>query len=146
MSLEPARAATSQPDDDAFAEAFARGEALKEALLEEAGGGWTALDVARHLGSAPSEVDRLCRDGALLAVPHAEENRYPACQFTPDGIIPDLKEALNAFQVMDPWTRLSVLLSGVPMLPGMKVVDALRLGDRDAALHAVRTFGTHGAL
>ncbi len=61
-------------------------------------------------------------------------------------MIPHLESALKAFQVESAWTRLSVLLSDAPMLPGTRVVDALRSGLVDQAMHAISTYGEQGAL
>ena len=131
---------------DPLAEAYARGAEMNRELLEEAGGGWKPTTVARHLGITRQAVDRRRRRGTLLAVEMGGEHLYPAFQFTEDSVVPGLAEVLGAFQVESPWTRLSVLLSGTPMLPGTRVVDALRSGQFDEVLHAVGIYGEHGAL
>lgn len=131
---------------DPLVEAYARGAEMKRELLEEAGGGWKASTVAGHLGITRQAVDRRRRRGTLLAVEMGGEHLYPAFQFTEHSVIAGLTEVLGAFQVESPWTRLSVLLSGTPMHPETRVIDALRSGHVDEALHAVSSYGEHGAL
>lgn len=142
-------AASGAPDTvdevDPLADAFARGAEIKRELLGEAGGGWPTAVVARHLGITRQAVDRRRQRGSLLAVEVGGEYLYPACQFTEDGVLPRLADALKAFQIESPWTRLSVLLAGTPMLGEVRVIDALRSGRAEEAMHAVRTYGDHGA-
>jgi len=131
---------------DLLAEARARGTEMKRVLLEEAGGGWPASSVASHLGITRQAVEQRRSSGALLAVEVDGGQLFPACQFMEEGVIPHLLNALEAFQVDGSWTRLSVLLSETPMLPGIRVIDALRSGRVEEAIHGIRTYGEQGAL
>lgn len=133
-------------DVDPLADAFARGAEIKRELLAEAGGGWPVSRVADHLGITRQATDKRRRRSRLLAVDWGGEYLYPALQFAADGVVPHFPAVLGAFQVANPWTRLSVLLSETPRLPGRTVIEALREGHLEEALHAVRTFGEQGAL
>lgn len=130
---------------DPLAEAMARGAAVEEELLREAGGALGVRKVARALGVSRQAVDKRRRRGTLLAVPAAGEYRYPACQFTEDGVLAGLAEVLASFQVDDPWTRLSVLLAPALALDGRSALDALRAGDAAGAAAVARAFGEQGA-
>src|SRR5713226_3888717 len=93
---------------DPFAEAMARGTAVKQELLKGAGGGLTSTQVARALGLTRQAVDKRRSRRALLAIPTGSgEYLYPACQFTLGGVIPGFETLLQAFQIRNPWTQLS---------------------------------------
>jgi len=133
---------------DPLAEALARGAALKQELLAAGGGPWSAGQVARTLGISRQAVDKRRQRRALLAVPSgAGDYLYPACQFTPDGVLPGLDEFLRSFPdpEEDPWTQLSVLLAPAESLSGQSALDVLRAGDTEGAAGVARTFGEHGA-
>ena len=102
---------------DPFAEAMARGAAIKRELLTSAGGGLTSSQVAGAIGITRQAVDKRRGRRALLAVPNGSgEYLYPACQFTSDGVIAGLEDVLRAFRIQNPWTQLSVLLAPAPAL------------------------------
>jgi len=131
---------------DPFAEAMARGVAVKQAVLGRAGGGLTSSQVARALSITRQAVDKLRRRRALLAVPSGSgEYLYPACQFTGQGVVPRLERVLQAFPIESPWTQLSVLIEPAPALGGRTVLEALQAGDVSQALDVVASFGEQGA-
>src|SRR6266700_2876549 len=93
---------------DPFVEAMARGAAITLELLTSGGGGLTSSQVAGAIGITRQAVDKRRGRRALLAVPNGSgEYLYPACQFSPDGVIPGLERVLHAFAIQSPWTRLS---------------------------------------
>ncbi len=131
---------------DPFAEAMARGVAVKQAVLGRAGGGLTSSQVARALSITRQAVDKRRRRRALLAVPSGSgEYLYPACQFTGQGVVPRLERVLRAFPIESPWTQLSVLIEPAPALGGRTVLEALQAGDVSQALDVVASFGEQGA-
>ena len=131
---------------DPFAEAMARGAAIKRELLTSAGGGLTSSQVARALGITRQAVDKRRGRRALLAVPNGSgEYLYPACQFTSDGVITGLEEVLRAFRMQSPWTQLSVLLAPAPALRGKTILDALKSGVVETAVAIARSFGEQAA-
>ncbi|HEX8692125.1 MAG TPA: hypothetical protein VF746_06890 [Longimicrobium sp.] len=132
------------PARDPLAAARARGARAKVELLERAGGGLSAGQVAEKLGVTPAAVHARRQRGTLLAVPRANgEFVYPAFQFTEDGTLAGLSRVLQAFGVRGPWTRLSVLLAPADVLGGRTPLDALREGDADGAVLAASTYGEH---
>jgi hypothetical protein len=133
-------------ESDSLATAFSRGAEIKRELLAEAGGGWSVSAVAQHLGIPRGAVKDRGVAGMLLVVEVDGEHLYPACQFTEEGVTPHLESALKEFQVESAWTQLSVLLSDAPMLPGTRVIDALRSGLASEAIQAISTYGEQGAL
>jgi hypothetical protein len=119
---------------DPLAEAVLRSVEVKQRLLEGAGG--ALMRISRQA------VNQRRNRGRLLGVPAGSRFLYPACQFTETGVVPHLGEALEAFEdVNDPWTRLSVLLSGEDVLEGETVIGALRRGRVEDALAEIRRFG-----
>jgi hypothetical protein len=131
---------------DPFAEAMARGAAIKRELLTSAGGGLTSSQVARALGITRQAVDKRRGRRSLLAVPNGSgEYLYPACQFTSDGVIAGLEEVLRAFRIQSPWTQLSVLLAPAPALRGKTILDALKSGVVETAVAIARSFGEQAA-
>ena len=130
---------------DPLVESLAHGVTAKRDLLESAGGGLTATQVATALGISRQAVDKRRSRGALLAVPNGSgDYLYPACQFADGGVVPGLEEALKAFQIRDPWTQLSVMISPAPSLGMRTPVDALRAGDLDQVRAAIDAFGEQG--
>jgi len=131
---------------DPFAEAMARGAAIKRQLLTSGGGGLTSSQVASALGLTRQAVDKRRSRLALLALPNGSgEFVYPACQFTSDGVIPGLEKALRAFQIRNPWTQLSALLAPAPALGGKTILDALKSGLTERAVAIARSFGEQAA-
>jgi|SRR5687767_8355453 len=130
---------------DPFVEAVARGIAVKQDLLRRAGGGLTSSRAAKVLGITRQAVDkRRCR-GMLLAVPTGSgEYLFPACQFTPDGLIPGLEHVLEAFRIRNPWTQLSALLAPTPALGGKSIFKALKAGKVKKAVDVAQSLGEQG--
>lgn len=130
---------------DPLAQALARGAVVKEELLSQAGGAWNAERAAEVLGITPDELDERRKRGDVLGFATVTgEYLYPVCQFTAEGVIEGFAQVNSSFQVDDPWTRLSVLLTPTPALEGLSVLDALRLGDVQGATAIVRAFGEQG--
>jgi hypothetical protein len=115
-------------------------------LLEEAGGGLTAEEVARRRGLPLVDIEHARTAGWLLAV-HGETDEwlYPRLQFDDDDEpLPGLETVLRAFRVEDPWMQLSELLAPDPMLGNRSIFTLLReQGEAaiPAALKAVREVG-----
>lgn len=130
---------------DPLADAFARGAEIGEELLREAGGTWSVSRVAKHLKVSRQAIDKRRRRGTLLAMQVGDQFLYPVCQFDPTGVVPHLPEILHAIESESPWTKLSLLLSHTPTGKGGRILDALRDGEIDDALHAARSWGEHGA-
>jgi hypothetical protein len=131
---------------DPFTEAMARGAAIKQELLTGGGGGLTSSQVSSALGITRQAVDKRRIRHALLAVPNGSgEYLYPACQFTPEGVIPGLEDVLRAFQIRSPWTQLSILLAAVPALGGKTILEALKDGAIERAVAIAASFGEQAA-
>ena len=131
---------------DPLAEAMARGVAVKAELLRAAGGGLTSSQVASALGITRQAVDKRRSRGVLLALPSGSgEYLYPACQFTPDGVIPGLAAVLQAFRIESHWTQLSVLLAPAQGLGGRTLLAMLQAGDVKQAVDIAAAFGEQAA-
>lgn len=130
---------------DPLAAAFARGALLQQELLEKAGGAWSVSDVARHLEVSRQAVDKRRRRGTLLAVKIGDAYAYPVCQFDESGVIEHVPEVLQAMQTASGWTKLSLLFSQVPTGDEATILEAVKTGRVEDALHAASTWGEHGA-
>jgi hypothetical protein len=130
---------------DPLAAAFARGAVLQEELLEKAGGTWGVTQVAEHLKVSRQAVDKRRRRGTLLAVEIGDSHRYPLCQFNESGVIDGLPEVLQAIQTESGWTRLSLLFSHTLQGDDRSLLDAVRAGQVEDALHAARGWGKQAA-
>jgi hypothetical protein len=131
---------------DPFVEAMARGAAVKRELLTGAGGALTSSQVASALDITRQAVDKRRSRRALLAVPNGSgEYVYPACQFTPEGVISGLEDVLRSFHIQSPWTQLSALLAPMPALGGKTILQALRSGKIEKAIAIAASFGEQGA-
>lgn len=127
---------------DPLAAAYLRGAEMKQRLLEEAGGAYSTGDVAKLLGISEQAVHgRLARKKLLAVSIGNDRNRFPTCQFGPDGVVPGIDEFLAVCNVEDPWTQLALLLDPDPALGGKSILDALRADQRDAALRVASSFG-----
>lgn len=130
---------------DPLAAAFLRGAQLQEELLERAGGAWRASAVAQHLKITRQAVDKRRRRGTLLAVEAGDQHLYPLCQFDERGVLPGLPAVLQAMDTASGWTKLSLLFSRLPARKDLTVLDAVKAGRVEEALHAARTWGAQGA-
>lgn len=134
------------PARDPLGRAKARSLEVRRRLLEEAGGAYEVSAVAEFLGITPAAVHQRRQRGTLLAVRAANGQWvYPAFQFEPPTLANEIGRVLSAFRVAEPWTKLSVLLSGAPSLGGKRPLDALREGDLEGAIEAVVAYGLDDA-
>jgi hypothetical protein len=147
-SLVSASAGGTGTQADEWAEELLRGADIKEELLREAGGTFSAGEVARLLGVTPQAVQQRRMRDRLLAVPLGNgEWGFPVCQFTPQGVPPALPGVLAAFGSENAWVRLSILLSREPMLGDARLIDLVVQGERiDEVAALVRSYGTQGAV
>jgi hypothetical protein len=125
--------------------ALARGQRARGELEERAGGLVPTSWVAEHLQVSRQAVEKRRDAGRLLAVRGSGGSYlYPLCQFSEDGVLPGLEEALAAFEVTDPWMRLAGLVNASPALSGRSVIEVLSGAPSDAererALAVVRAF------
>ena len=126
-------------------EALARGLAAQEELRERSGGFRPTAWVGEHLKISRQAVDKRRKAGKLLAFAAADGTyEYPFCQFTSDGVVPGLEEALAAFAVESPWERLAALVNPSPALSGRSVIEVLRSArgpeERERAIAVARDF------
>lgn len=134
------------PEPDPLAAARMRAVRVKRELLERAGGAWSTGEAAHFLGVTPQAVHGRRSRGTLLAVRAANGDYvYPVFQFYKHGILPGIGDVLRAFQVQEPWTRLSVLLSPAGRLGGRTPLQAILDGHVQEAMEAVASYGEHVA-
>jgi hypothetical protein len=128
------------------ARALLQGVKIAEADLKEAGGAFTQAEVQTLLnGVSRQALEKRVKDGSLLAVPGpSNRRRYPAIQFTREGVVPGLKKVREALPTRNPWTILNFLVRSDSRLGGRKPIDVLRNGDVEVVVSAARGMGMQG--
>ncbi len=131
---------------DPLAPARLRGLAVRERLLAAEGGALTAEEAGDILGVTRQAIDNRRKRGGLLAVQLGRRGyRYPAWQFTAEGVLPGLKETLAALSDLGPWVQLAFLLNDNAWLNDRRPLDALRAGEVEAVVDAARHYGEQSA-
>ncbi|MGF9763044.1 hypothetical protein AAII07_48625 [Microvirga sp. 0TCS3.31] len=120
------------------AELIAAGEVRKAELVELAGGLYMPSYVAAILKIPEQLVEQRRKAGELIAVETGEGYRYPACQFTPHGIVTGLPEVLAMMPIRHDWMRLEWLLVPDEALEGLSPLEALRAGRLDDVVDIAR--------
>ncbi|WP_262299469.1 antitoxin Xre/MbcA/ParS-like domain-containing protein [Microvirga sesbaniae] len=124
--------------DSMIAELIAAGEVRKAELVELAGGLYMPSYVAAILNIPQQLVEERRKAGELIAVEAQEGYRYPACQFTPDGIVAGLSEVLAVMPIRHDWMQLEWLLVPDEALEGLSPLEALRAGRLEDVLNIAR--------
>lgn len=123
------------------ARAIARGIAIKESLLAEAGGSLSSEQVAGLLRVSRETIAKYRRANKLLGLPKPSgDYQFPVCQFESERVIAGLERALAAFRTPDPWSRLQVLLTADPNLGQRTPIDALKAGEVEAVVQAIAAY------
>lgn len=138
-------AAAFQPD--ARARALLRGLQIAADDLRASGGAFDLKQVQTVLhGVSRQRVDKMVRDGSLLAVPGPSNRRhYPTVQFQADGsVVPGLKAVHAALPTQNPWAVLNFLVQPDDRLGGRAPIALLKAGDVAAVVDAARAMGQQG--
>jgi hypothetical protein len=125
--------------------AFLQGAETKHALLKAEGGVLSAQQLAEHLGITPQGLGKKRDRNQVFWLEIGDGYVYPAFQMSPKGLLPGIREVLEAFQEEDPWARVSFMLTGDARLGGRRPIDVLRDGDVASVTRAARGLGEHGA-
>ena len=144
---------TAVIDRDAFAPdaralALLHGTKIAAADLRASGGAFDLQAVRTLLrGISRQRVERMVRDGSLLAVPGPSNRRsYPTVQFQADGtVVPGLKAVRAALPTRNPWAVLNFLVQPDDQLNGRTPIEALKAGAVDDVVAAARSMGQQGA-
>ena len=128
------------------ARALLQGVKIAEADLKEAGGTFDLEEVQAVLNNVSRQaVEKRVKDGTLLAVPGPNNRRrYPTIQFTPEGVVPGLKDVQEALPTRNPWAVLNFLVRPDDRLDGRKPIEVLLNGDVDLVVSAARSMGEQG--
>jgi hypothetical protein len=124
--------------EKAIAELMAAGEVRKAELIRMAGGLYMPSYVATILAISEQVVEERRKAGELIAVETGEGYRYPACQFTPNGVVTGLSEVLAVMPIRHDWMRLEWLLVPDAALEGLSPLEALRAGRLEDAIDIAR--------
>ena len=153
--LVPATAHVEVSPPDIDTSAFApspRSRALLQGIkivrsdLKEAGGAFTLEEVQALLnGVSRQAVEKRVKEGSLLAVPGpSNRRRYPAVQFTRDGVVPGLKEVQAALPTRNPWAVLNFLVRPDHRLGGRPPIEVLLKGQVEPVVSAAHGMGEPG--
>jgi helix-turn-helix protein len=125
--------------------ALLRGVKQRRTLLQAGGGSLSGDEIAAALGISRRAVDKLRRQGRLLAVRDGGTWRYPAWQIADGDLLPGLTRILRALHEQSPWTIMAFLLSRSMRLGSRRPLDLLRRGRVEPVLKAAESYGEHGA-
>ena len=131
---------------NARARALLRGVKIAEEDLKDAGGAFNFEETQALLnGVSRQALDKRVKEGSLLAVPGpSNRRRYPAFQFTGEGVVPGLRKVQDALPTRNPWAVLNFLVRPDERLHGRKPIDVLRGGEVDLVVSAARGMGVQG--
>ena len=124
--------------EKAIAELIAAGEVRKAELILMAGGLYMLSEVAAILKIPEQVVEERRKAGELIAVRLAESYSYPACQFTPHGVVTGLSEVLAVMPIRHDWMRLEWLLVPDEALEGLCPLEALKAGRLEDVIDIAR--------
>jgi hypothetical protein len=146
-SLHEAAAIANEivPARDPLTAALLRGAEQKRAMLSAEGGFLSAPQLAAHLGVTPQAIGKRRARGQVFWLEAGDGYAYPAFQIGPAGLLPGIREVLDAFQVEEPWMRVHFMLTRDRRLRGRRPIDVLRAGDVAAVTRAAAAYGEHGA-
>jgi hypothetical protein len=147
-SLQDAAAIGAEINADApdpLTDALLRGAQMKRDMLKAEGGVLSAQQLAQHLGMTPQGVGRKRERNQLFSLPIGDGYVYPAFQIGQSGLLPGIRDVLVAFQVTDPWMRVSFMLTGDHRLGSRRPIDVLREGMIKDVVRAAAGYGDHGA-
>lgn len=99
--------------------------ANRETVLKDA---VSAAEAAKRIGRSRQSIERLRRDGRLLALREGSQWRYPRWQFEPDapgGVLPGLDKVLRNLH-LSPGGAAYWLLKPTERLEGLPPVELLR--------------------
>ena len=135
-----------EPDTpDPLTEAFLRGAERKRELLKGDGGALSAQQLAGHLAITQQGLGKKRSKNQVFWLEAGHGYAYPAFQLGPDGLLPGVREVLDAFNVEDSWMRVNFMLTGDYRLGGARPIDVLREGRIDDVARAAAAYGEHGA-
>jgi hypothetical protein len=130
---------------DPLTQAFLRGSEMKREMLKAEGGALSAQLLADHLGITPQGLGRKRQRNQVFWLEVGDGYVYPVFQIGRNGLLPGVREVLDAFTVSDPWMRVSFMLTGDARLGSKRPIDLLRKGKIDEVVTAAAAYGEHGA-
>lgn len=130
---------------DPLTEALLRGSEMKRAMLKAEGGALSAQQLADHLGITPQGLGRKRERNQVFWLDVGDGYVYPAFQVGSSGLLPGIRDVLDAFTVDDPWMRVNFMLTGDVRLGNKRPIDLLRDGKIDDVVTAASAYGDHGA-
>ncbi|NBJ13679.1 Rv2175c family DNA-binding protein [Microvirga arsenatis] len=126
---------------DPTAELVAAGAARKAELINLAGGLFSLQNVVSLLKITRQAIEKRRKAGTIIAVRTGDDYRYPACQFTQDGMVEGLDMVLKEMPVRADWMRLEWLLTPDEALDGLSPLEALKKGQLEDVLDVARAQG-----
>lgn len=123
-------------------QAFDRADQRKAAILRDPTM-LTGEAAAARLGVSRETINKRAQQGRLLALEFAKRGkRYPAWQFEEAIAGAPLEAALSVLRARDPWERYRFFTQRQPGLGGRTPIEALRLGEKEAARRVAADWAT----
>lgn len=129
---------------DPLTTAYLHGAEIKRAMLKAEGGVLSPQQLADHLAITTQGLGRKREKNQVFWLEVGDGYVYPAFQIGSSGLMPGIREVLDALDERDPWVRVNFMLIADARLGGRRPLDALREGDITGATRAARGYGEHG--
>jgi len=114
-------------------------------MIERAGGGYTAAEVAELLEISPQAVGKKRRRNQLLAVRRGEHAIYPVWQFNGNKVVDGLKELLEELEGLSTVMKTQFLLGIDPEYRMSRIEYLQSNGLDEGLLRKARQLGAQGA-
>jgi biotin operon repressor len=114
-------------------------------VIQQAGGAFTAEEVAEFLGITRQAVDKRRTQGQLIGLTQGRRGyAYPAFQFEDGKTLQGLDRVVDALRDHDPWMQLIFFVNGDDRSGGESGLEVLRAGRVDAVALAAEGYGERG--
>lgn len=129
-----------------LAQARARGEAMRQKLIEDAGGLLTTAQAAAAAGLTTAGLHKRKKERQALAVPvEGGDTGWPRFQFESPDMIVGVQKVLKKIGVDSPWMQVSFFLTRIDELGNKRPIDLIRAGRIEPVELAASHIGEHGA-
>jgi hypothetical protein len=115
--------------------------AVRDALLDMAGGAYSLGETAELLGLSFQDVHRQIYEGRMLGMFLDDEIVVPRLQILDGHVLPGIDRVAMTFQLAEAgaWSALQFLVEQDPNL-GKRPIDALKAVEVEAVEHAARAY------
>jgi hypothetical protein len=114
-------------------------------VIEQAGGVYSAAEVAQLMGISDTAVRKKLERNQLLAIERGKRAYYPVWQFTGNQVTPGLEKVLDALKGVSPVMRVQFLLGTDAEYQTSRIEHLQSAGVDEVLLRKARQLGKQGA-